>query len=163
VDQLFLLPGDTAVTRTPTLLATLLGSCVSVCLSNGLQHMAGMNHYLLPEAAGSADLGRYGDTSIQKIVQALFVFDADPTHYRARIYGGSSVIGPVGTFGDIGTRNVEVARRALASFGIAITHENVGGSRGRRIHFNTETNVIECQAVGTTGNLVAASHATKAK
>jgi two-component system chemotaxis response regulator CheB len=149
VDQQFLLPGDSVTTRKPTHLATLLGSCVSVCLSNTSQRTAGMNHYMLPESAGGPDPGRYGDTSIRQLVKTLFALDSNPRHYRARIYGGGKVIGHLGALGDIGTRNIEIARRLLAEFGLGIEHEEVGGSKGRRIDFNTQTDVIECRVVGT--------------
>jgi two-component system chemotaxis response regulator CheB len=149
VDQQFLLPGDSVTTRRPTHLATLLGSCVSVCLSNTSQRTAGMNHYMLPESAGGPDPGRYGDTSIRQLVKTLFALDSNPRHYRARIYGGGNVIGHLGALGDIGTRNIEIARRLLAEFGLGIEHEEVGGNKGRRIDFNTQTDVIECRVVGT--------------
>ena len=149
MDQIFLLPGDTVTTRKPAHLATLLGSCVSVCLTNSVQRMAGMNHYMLPEASAGADPGRYGDTSIHKLVKTLLALDPDPRHYRARVYGGGKVIGHLGALGDIGTRNIEIARRLLGELGIAIAHEEVGGSQGRRIDFNTETDVIDCRVVGT--------------
>lgn len=148
MDQQFLLPGDSVTTRRPAHLATLLGSCVSVCLSNPTQGTAGMNHYMLPEATGAADPGRYGDTSIRQLVKTLFALDADPRHYRARLYGGGQVLGHLGALGDIGGRNVEVARRLLAQFGIPIEHEEVGGSQGRRIDFNTQTDTVECRLVG---------------
>ena len=61
-EQQFLLPGDSVTTRKPMLLATLLGSCVSVCLSNPQRRTAGMNHYMLPDAPDQQDPGRYGDT-----------------------------------------------------------------------------------------------------
>jgi two-component system chemotaxis response regulator CheB len=148
VDQQFLLPGDSVATRKPAHLATLLGSCVSVCLSNAFQRTAGMNHYMLPDAMTGADPGRYGDTSIEQLVKTLFSLDADPRHYRARIYGGGQVIGHLGAIGDIGARNIEIARRLLAEYCIGIAHEEVGGNKGRRIDFNTQTNRIECRVVG---------------
>jgi two-component system, chemotaxis family, protein-glutamate methylesterase/glutaminase len=149
MDQQFLLPGDSVTTRKPAHLATLLGSCVSVCLSNASQRTAGMNHYMLPEATGGADPGRYGDTSIRQLVKTLFALDSNPRHYRARIYGGGKVIGHLGALGDIGTRNIEIARRLLAEFGLGIEHEEVGGNKGRRVDFNTQTDVIECRVVGS--------------
>lgn len=148
MDQQFLLPGDLITTRKPAHLATLLGSCVSVCLSNGFQRIAGMNHYMLPEAAKNDDPGRYGDTSIRQLVKTLFALDADPGHYSARLYGGGRVIGHLGALGDIGARNIELARRMLAEYRIRIVHEDVGGSKGRRIDFYTQTDVIECRVVG---------------
>ena len=152
MDQLFLLPGDLVATRKPMQLATLLGSCVGVCLSNHHNNTAGMNHYLLPEAAPNTDEpGRYGDTSIRQLTKTLFSFDADPRHYRARIFGGGKVIGHLGSLGDIGNRNIEAARRVLGELGISILHEDVGGSKGRRILFNTQTDMIECRPVGVSG------------
>lgn len=148
MDQQFLLPGDHVTTRKPMHLATLLGSCVSVCLSNSSQGTAGMNHYMLPEAVPGDDVGRYGDTSIRFMIRTLFALDAQPRHYQARIYGGGRVIGHLGALGDIGTRNIEVARRLLREVGILIRHEEVGGTKGRRVDFNTQTDVIECRVVG---------------
>lgn len=148
MDQQFLLPGDSVTTRKPAHLATLLGSCVSVCLSNASQRTAGMNHYMLPESSSGSDPGRYGDTSIRQLVKTLFALDPNPRHYRVRIYGGGKVIGHLGALGDIGTRNIEIARRLLAEFGLGIEHEEVGGTQGRRIDFNTQTDVIECRVVG---------------
>jgi chemotaxis receptor (MCP) glutamine deamidase CheD/CheY-like chemotaxis protein len=149
MDQQFLLPGDSVTTRKPAHLATLLGSCVSVCLSNPIQRTAGMNHYMLPEAAGAGDPGRYGDTSIRQLIKTLFALDPNPGHYRARVYGGGQVIGHLGALGDIGARNIEIARRLLAEFGIDIQHEDVGGNQGRRIAFNTQIDVVECRIVGS--------------
>lgn len=149
MDQQFLLPGDAVTTRKPMHLATLLGSCVSVCLSNPFRHVAGMNHYMLPEFVAGNEVGRYGDSSTTTMLQTLFALDADPSHYRAHIYGGGCVIGHLGALADIGARNVEMARKLLAARGIIVEHEDVGGSRGRRVDFNTETGVIQCRVVGT--------------
>ena len=45
-ERVFLLPGEYHVTRVPCQMATLLGSCVSVCLTHETQPFAAMNHYL---------------------------------------------------------------------------------------------------------------------
>jgi len=163
MDQQFLLPGDSVTTRKPAHLATLLGSCVSVCLSNASQRTAGMNHYMLPEGSTGADPGRYGDTSIRQLVKTLFALDSNPRHYRARIYGGGNVIGHLGAFGDIGTRNIEIARRLLAEFCLSIEHEDVGGHSGRRIDFNTQTDVIECRIVGSQASASGARSLSRAR
>ncbi|MGB0679768.1 MAG: response regulator [Polyangiales bacterium] len=152
IERTFLLPGDFAVAQRPSHLGTLLGSCVSVCLSNPYRNVAAMNHFMLPNASGSREVGRFGDTSTHAIINALFAVDADPRHYRARLYGGAAVIGHLGAMGNIGERNVEVARETLQQRGIAIVGEEVGGSRGRRIDFYTDTNVIESRLLGSSRN-----------
>jgi two-component system chemotaxis response regulator CheB len=148
MEQQFLLPGDSVTTRKPMHLATLLGSCVSVCLSNPFKHTAGMNHYMLPVAPDPSEAGRYGDTSIRRMVATLFALDPDPKHYRARIYGGGNVLGHLGALGDIGERNIEIARKFLGDLRIAVHDQQVGGTKGRRVNFNTETDMIDCRVVG---------------
>ena len=49
-DTVFLLPGEMHFARQPTVISTLLGSCVAVALSDGRRRWGGMNHYLLPDA-----------------------------------------------------------------------------------------------------------------
>ncbi|MBF0293291.1 MAG: chemotaxis protein CheD, partial [Nitrospinae bacterium] len=46
--KIFVLPGEIAVTKQPSVIATLLGSCVAVCLYNTKGQYGGMNHYMLP-------------------------------------------------------------------------------------------------------------------
>lgn len=154
MEQIFLLPGDLVTVNKPTLLATLLGSCVSVCLDNPYRGVACMNHYMLPTYEGTGEAGRYGDSAINEILRRAFAFDPDPRHYRARIYGGGAVVGHLNgkVAGGIGNRNIEVARTVLAARGIKISTEDVGGTRGRRLNFNTETSAIDCRVVGTDEN-----------
>lgn len=150
VEKIFLLPGDLVTVNKPTHLATLLGSCVSVCLDNPYRGVACMNHFMLPAFEGSGVLGRYGDASINEILRRAFALDPDPRHYRARLYGGGAVVGHLNSSatGGIGDRNIEIARKILAQRGIKISSEDVGGTRGRRIDFNTENSVIDCRVVG---------------
>lgn len=151
MDQIFLLPGDLVTVNQPTKLATLLGSCVSVCLDNPFRGVACMNHYMLPIYEGSGEIGRYGDASINEILRRAFALDPDPRHYRARIYGGGAVVGHLnnGGVGGIGNRNVDIARKVLNARGITISSEDVGGTRGRRLDFDTSNSVIDCRVVGT--------------
>lgn len=148
-ERVFLLPGDYHLTRKPKEIGTLLGSCVSVCLLNRKNGFAAMNHYLLDAApAGVPDIGRYGDTSIGKIVDALFKFDATPSNYHARIFGGGEVVGHLSAGQRIGERNIAKAREVLAARRIEIVEEDVGGKKGRRIKFDTGRDVVECAYTG---------------
>ncbi len=153
MEKIFLLPGDLAAVNKPSILATLLGSCVSVCLDNPYRGIAAMNHYMLPyHEGGTGAGGRYGDTAIREIFRRVFALDPDPKHYRARIYGGGAVVGhlnPSGNLAGIGDRNIIVAREELSRAGVQLAGEDVGGTRGRRLEFNTETSQIDCRQVGT--------------
>ena len=54
--RLFLRPGEYIVAASPTQVATVLGSCVSVCIWNPTRGYGAVNHFLLPlGGAGASD------------------------------------------------------------------------------------------------------------
>jgi two-component system, chemotaxis family, protein-glutamate methylesterase/glutaminase len=148
MEQQFLLPTDYYASRKPTLYRTVLGSCVSVCLHNARRGIAAMNHFMLPDAGGRTDdIGRFGDTATERIIKTLMVIDRDPRNFRAQLFGGGAVLGPLGSGSHIGERNIEVARRVVEAAAITIDHEDVGGTSGRRIDFDTGTGTVECRVI----------------
>lgn len=144
----FLLPGDLVTARGVAHFRTLLGSCVSICVTNKQRKLFGMTHFMLPSNPGSDDLGRYGDTSTHKVLKSLLAMDADPRHYSARVYGGAAVVkGSHGVVGGIGQRNVQVARGLLKRYGIRVTEEDVGGQHGRKLDFWTAEDRVHCRLI----------------
>jgi chemotaxis protein CheD len=65
---------------------------------------------------------------------------SDITDIEAQIYGGAynSEISPW----NIGSENIYMAKKILGMKGIPIVSEDVGGDKGKKIIFNTETNKI---------------------
>ena len=152
MEQQFLLPCDFYACQKPTLYRTVLGSCVSVCLWNVRRRSAAMNHYMLPHAQGdTSDVGRFGDTATERIIKTIMALDANPRHYRAQIFGGGAVLGALGSGAKIGERNIEVARQVVGEAGIPIDYEDVGGTLGRRIDFDTGTGKVFCKTVQQSG------------
>jgi two-component system chemotaxis response regulator CheB len=108
-----------------------------------------MNHYLLSHNDGNQnEKGRFGDTSIETILQIMLRLDPLASNLKARIYGGAAVVGHLGAAGtDIGVKNIEIARRMLKAKGIAIVEEDVGGFSGRRIYFDTARHNITVKTI----------------
>ncbi len=150
-ERVFLLPGEYHVTRTPCHMATLLGSCVAVCLKHESKPYAAMNHYLLSTnpGGGDPDKGRYGDTSIETIIWLMKKLD-EKGKIHAKIYGGGAVVGHLGTTSDIGGKNILMARTVLKKHGIQIVDENVGGTHGRRIYFDTAKDEVVVKTIQKT-------------
>ena len=150
-ERVFLLPGEYHVSRMPCHMATLLGSCVAVCLRHESKPYAAMNHYLLATnpGGGDPDKGRYGDSSIETIIWLMRKLD-EKGKITAKIYGGGAVVGHLGTTSDIGGKNIEMARSMLKRKGIPITFEDVGGTRGRRIYFDTAKNDVVVKIIQKT-------------
>jgi len=69
MSQLYLFPGQFVVMSEKATVTTVLGSCVSVALFDPKKRIAGMNHFLLPQAKNTeAENGglRYGTISLAK-------------------------------------------------------------------------------------------------
>lgn len=138
--KLFLLPGQIVVAEKETLISTLLGSCVAVCLHDPLTKIGGMNHYLLPEVLGNEKPSpRYGVFAIPELIKEMDRKGADIYQLQAKVFGGGNVIADNRIGESIGRRNIELAEKLLKEHGIWIVRKDVGGERGRKITFDTTT------------------------
>jgi len=136
--RIFLSPGEVACTATPTLITTVLGSCVAVALWDSMRHVGGLNHFLLPPGASQRDSARYGDVAMEELLRGMEALGAAPRTLQAKVFGGASVLA-LGDQGSVGTANVHYALDVLKRLGIAIIAKRVGGKRGRLLMFKTGT------------------------
>ena len=140
--QIYVQPGQLAAVAEPSVLITILGSCVAICLWDAQQRLGGMNHFMLPFAP-SAQTGtpRFGTVAWTTLLAKMTALGAHPRDLRAGIFGGACVMeafrGTPG--GDIGARNVEIAESQLAAAGITIVQRETGGKHGRKVTFETAT------------------------
>jgi chemotaxis protein CheD len=137
----YLLPADLVAAGgdAPRTLTTVLGSCVSVCLWDRRGRGGGMTHYLLPRCAeGSARTPRYGDVAIPTLISRLLGLGAARGDLRAKVFGGAHVLATIPVGGrTLGGDNVQVAVDGLRAESIQVISEDVGGTRGRKLAFNT--------------------------
>lgn len=152
MDRVFLLPGEYHITKKPKFLATLLGSCVAVCIRNMKNGSAAMNHFVRDRAgAGMVDstvIGRFGDLSTKHIIDRLMSLDSNSLNYQAKLYGGGAVVGHLGLGIGIGEQNIFSAREVLEGYKIRIVEEDVGGKQGRKIYFNTDSFTVATRLIG---------------
>ncbi|MGZ5278692.1 MAG: chemotaxis protein CheD [Pseudobdellovibrionaceae bacterium] len=138
--KLFLMPGKIVVADQETLISTLLGSCVAVCLHDPLTKIGGMNHYLLPEVLNNEKPSpRYGVFAIPELIREMDKKGADIYQLQAKVFGGGNVLVDNKLGQSIGIRNIEIAEKTLKEHGIWIVRKDVGGIRGRKITFDTTT------------------------
>jgi chemotaxis protein CheD len=141
VPVVYLLPGELVAVGgdSPRTLTTILGSCVSVCLWDRRGRGGGMNHFLLPRRGSDVPRsGRYGDAAVALLVSKVLALGGDRRDLRAKLFGGAHVLSSVPTGGrTLGNENVQVAIAALQHEGVQLVSEDVGGTRGRKLAFNT--------------------------
>jgi len=132
----------------PDKVRTTLGSCIGVALFDRSAHIGGMAHVLLPSSeGGKGDRGKFADTAVDWLLEeVLKVGDAKP-RLAAKIAGGAAMFGPNADNG-LGERNAEALRKQLASHGIRVAAQEVGGQKGRRMLLDPSTGVVEIQVIG---------------
>jgi chemotaxis protein CheD len=129
--------GDLFVSKAEELVAYSLGSCVGICLWDPIAKVAAMAHVVLPTApAGPVALpGKFGDTAVPAMLEALARAGAQKSRLQCKIAGGAAVlaIGGGGSLPKIGDRNVEAVKAALAKVHLRILGEQTGGNQGRTV------------------------------
>nr|WKN36702.1 chemotaxis protein CheD [Tunicatimonas sp. TK19036] len=131
----FLKPAELIVSRYPSQITTVLGTCVSVCLFDPVTKIGGMNHYMLPFWEGKqGQLLKYGDVAIAALIEKMIKEGAQEKDIIAKVFGG--VEGTNSIF-RVGQKNIEVAVCLLKKKKIRIEAMEVGGRRGRKIRFSS--------------------------
>ncbi len=136
----YLQPGQLVACTEPTTVVTILGSCVAVCLWDRRRGVGAVNHFLLPHWTSRRELSpRFGPVAVAQLIERAYALGW--TDLQAKLFGGARVLASPGTENHVGALNVRVARERLAAAGIPIVAEDVGGDRGRRLVFHTDTGI----------------------
>lgn len=139
----YLMAGNLFVPEETHLVTTVLGSCVSVCLWDSVQHIGGINHYMLPFWNGEGLASpKYGNIAITKLIERLQDLGSLKRNLRAKVFGGGIVLNVTNPFMNIGERNIQLADDLLRSEGISVMSADTGGYVGRKIIFNTGTGMV---------------------
>ncbi|MFB6296482.1 MAG: chemotaxis protein CheD [Halobacteriales archaeon] len=137
------------VATEPAVLTTSgLGSCVGIALYDG-GGRGGLAHCMLPSAADADDAdakpAKYVDTAIETLRAELVEAGASPGDLRAKIAGGSDMLGLSGG-PTVGERNAAAAREELDARGIPVVATETGGGQGRSLAFETATGRLSIAA-----------------
>ena len=146
-EKVFLLPGEYIISKKPQSVTTLLGSCVAVCLYSKTAQFGGINHYMLPSSSTGERSAKYGDYAIQTLVTFLERGAGSLKGAEAMLFGGASVVGAIKSAGNIGEKNVALAKTMLKDYGIPITEEFTGGNTGLKIHYQTWDNKVNYRLI----------------
>lgn len=127
-------------------IATLLGSCVAVCLYDPKLRLAGMNHFLLPAGnrrSDDDDVVLHGDYAMEVLRNAMLARGASGSRLVAKAFGGGNVVNAIQM--SIGTRNAEFARQWLERERIPLLASDLGGSCSRKLVLDPVTGDAYCR------------------
>ena len=148
-------PGDVACVNRDERLQTLLGSCVSVLLTDPRRTVGAMCHvvHARPPMRGHGRNTAHGDEALRHMFSLLRAKGIEPRLCHAWIYGGGNMfparVGPAAGQGNVGAANVAWAEQALAWQGIRVLGGEVGGNAYRKLCWTVGPGEPELQAVPT--------------
>lgn len=141
--QHYLYPGNLFAHKSPHMVTTVLGSCVSVCLWDKRLGVGGMNHYMLPLWNGEGlATPRYGNIAINKLYEKMLGMGCNHKDLVAKVFGGGEVLAVTHAVLNVGQRNVLLAMDMLKEMKIRIVSSKVGGKTGLKLLFNTSTGAV---------------------
>lgn len=145
---------DLKVANNSSVLASYgLGSCVAVGMYDQLRKVGGLAHVMLPDSRGrdtEAVPGKFADSAIVTLIKQMKELGARQIGIRCKIAGGSQMFDlgkNQSAAGNIGARNVEAVKAALAEAGIQLVAEDTGGNYGRTVKFETATGKMEISSI----------------
>jgi chemotaxis protein CheD len=151
-------PGEYYSCANATVISTLLGSCVAVCLYDPVRQIIGMNHFMLSSKRYSqklpsfvSDGGRYGVHAMELLINDMMHKGANRRSLRAKTFGGASIFNKgeqVGNFMCVGEVNCRFIREFFAKEDIPLDAEDLGGEHGRVIHFSNGDFTVYQRKIG---------------
>ena len=152
LQEVYLQPGQLHIARSAMILQTILGSCVGVTFWSARLGAGALCHGVLPRCPrdwppGSTILDghRYVDFSIRYLAQQFDALGAIRQEVEVKVFGGADVLptSPArASKPTVGAMNRRAALEVLQEEGFTVLAYDLGGIRGRKIHFHTGTGEV---------------------
>lgn len=143
---IYLRPGELYLAREPTIIRTILGSCVGVTFWSARLRVGALCHAMLPKCpkASCSDTSlatgrQYVDFCIRDLSRQFDSLGVVRNEVQVKLFGGADVL-----FVDaallrptVGRLNCEAAIEILQDEGYQVIAASIGDTFGRKIQFNT--------------------------
>jgi chemotaxis protein CheD len=142
--------GEIAVSRDPAeeLLALGLGSCIGLAIVDRIAGVAGLAHVVLPESRpGVGPAGKFADLAVPELIRMLLATGAVSTRFETAMVGGARMFELRGGL-DIGSRNDQAVRAALAQARVTVHAADTGGNLGRTIRVDVGAGIVTARSGG---------------
>jgi chemotaxis protein CheD len=161
-NEVYVLPGESHLVSEPTILRTVLGSCVGVTFRVPRLGIAALCHPMLPacprgstEELNIAVARRYVDFTIRDLVRQFDSRGARREEIEVKLFGGGDVlvvVNPSAARPTVGKLNRETAVRVLREEGLDVLASSLGGTCGLNIQFHTLTGEVLLKRLIVAGN-----------
>jgi len=154
-----ILPGQYYVSNNDELIATVLGSCVSVCAYDRVAGIGGMNHFMLPlytdnhkaawgDTVISAET-RYGNFAMEHMINDIIKHGGVKSRLEVKVIGGGRVMEKMT---DVGLRNISFIYSYIANERLKLVSEDVGDKYPRKVLFHVKTGKVKVRKLKKVNN-----------
>jgi chemotaxis protein CheD len=149
-----ILPGEYYVTLDDEKISTVLGSCISACVRDGVTGIGGMNHFMLPEttkhrlnAADEAVVGiatRYGNYAMEHLINTILQHGGKRKNLEVKVFGGGKIIS---TMGDVGRKNIDFILDYMDAEGMKLLGQDLGDIYPRKINYFPKSGKVQMKKI----------------
>jgi len=143
--------GGVYAAREPTVISTVLGSCIAVCLREPRKRIGGMNHFMLPTRLDRDSDQRsacYGVYAMDLLVNELMKLGAERGRLQAKVFGAAHLLGTGNGLHSVATQNAAFILSYLKTEAIPLLSYDLGGVQPRTVHFFTDTGRVLLKQLG---------------
>lgn len=143
----FLKPGELIIAKKPTVVTTILGSCVTITFFNPRLQIGAICHAMQPTAPSNveeSDRFKYVDCSINHMLEKMHDFGLKTQEIDVKVFGGANMFSQQKTPNvlDIGKQNITSAIKTLENYKMRVVASNVLGKTGRKLLFHTHSGEV---------------------
>lgn len=160
---LYLKPAEMHIADSPSIVKTVLGSCVSITMFNRRLKVGAICHGMLPHCrrkAGCRDECaegfKYVDYSIRQMLERFRSMGIGHREIEVKLFGGADMFATdAGERETVGVQNTKTALRIFEKERLTLRTSDTGGSQGRKLFFYTHTGEVFLKRLGSERELTA--------
>jgi len=153
----FLKHGDLYIADGPTIVKTILGSCLSVVFFNRKIKLGAICHAQLPQRSDephhcfdhcpvrclqdspASNEFKYVTCSIRYLAKKFKTKGVNRSDIQVKLFGGANVLANQRKAITVGEKNIAVAREMIREYGFSLHSEKIGGAKGLSLLFYSDT------------------------
>jgi chemotaxis protein CheD len=164
-EPVILKPGEIYFSKGPSVVTTILGSCVSLTMHSSRSGFGAICHNVLPkctkrkscvQGSGCSDWPKYVECSIREMLKKLDELGISRCDVEIKLFGGAEMLDKIppvnGRSKTVGAENVRVALKILAKAGLKVAVGDTGGTIGRKLFFISHTGEVYMKRLITDQN-----------
>ncbi len=133
--------GEMKVAKNPTILKTVLGSCVALILYDKVQRIGGMAHIFLPnkkENTPNEPDSKYANTAVRALLYEVINLGAKKNNIFAFIVGGGNIFKSLKKSNQptVAELNIKVTQESVRAESIPLLGCDVGRDNGCKVMFD---------------------------